>query len=166
MGCKFVWMMWVIMRNIDLLCFINYHLGLFWSCRQYDCGYSIYIVIIHRICWCLHVDNFFASCLMNGILVTLHQGAFLEYLVCATSPMTSLWSTRHLLEYYVNVTQTVWGISLLMHMHQDPLLVIFVNICISDVRWYISTAFESSVLGCTWLHWFKQEFLSPALARW
>ena len=37
--------------------------------------------------------------------------------------MASLWSTRDLLEYYVNVTQTVRDISPLTHMHQDPLLV-------------------------------------------
>ena len=52
----------------------------------------------------------------------LHKGAFLENLVCSTSLMASLWSTRDLLEYCINVTQAVWDISPLMHMHQDPLL--------------------------------------------
>ena len=37
--------------------------------------------------------------------------------------MASLWSTWDLLEYYINVTQTVWDISPLMPMHQDPLFV-------------------------------------------
>ena len=58
---------------------------------------------------------------ISQILVTLHQGTFLEYLVCFTSLMSSLWSTEDRLEYYVNVTQAVREISLLMH--QDPLLV-------------------------------------------
>ena len=48
--------------------------------------------------------------------MTFHQGAFLEYLVCFTSLMASLCSTEDLLEYYVNVTQTVRDISPLMPM--------------------------------------------------
>ena len=89
--------------------------------------YSSYIVI-YSFCWCLHADDLlsfclFAPCVISGILVTLHQGAFLEYLVCSTALMASLWSTRVLLEYYVNVTQTVRDISPLMLMHQDPVLV-------------------------------------------
>ena len=56
--------------------------------------------------------------------MTLRQGVFLEYLVCSTSLMASLWRTRDLLKYYVNVTKSlVRDISPLMHMHQDPLLV-------------------------------------------
>ena len=27
--------------------------------------YLIYIVFIHRVCWCLHVDDFFASCVIS-----------------------------------------------------------------------------------------------------
>ena len=85
-------------------------------------------LFIHRICWRLHVDDLlsfclFASCVISGILVTLHQGTLLEYIVCSTSLMASLWVTRYLLEYYVNMTQTVRDISPLMPIHQDPLLV-------------------------------------------
>ena len=64
-----------------------------------------------------------ASYVIRVILVTLHEGAFLEYLVCSTSLRASLWSARDLLEYYVNVTQNVRDISPLMHKHQNPLLV-------------------------------------------
>ena len=83
----------------------------------------MYVVFIHIICWCLQVNDFFASHVISGILVILHQGVFLEYLVCSTSLMASLWRTGDRLKYYVNVTQTVRDIPPLMHMYQDPLLV-------------------------------------------
>ena len=44
MGCIYMWMMWVIMRIIHLLCFIHYHLRLIWSCMYYDSGlFDLYI---------------------------------------------------------------------------------------------------------------------------
>ena len=90
--------------------------------------YSIYIHVV------IYSENLlvFASCVISGNLVTFHQGTFLENLVCSTSLIASLWSTRDLIEYYINVTKSVRDISPLMHMHQGPMLVFFIQ-CISPV---------------------------------
>ena len=85
---------------------------------------SIYIGFTHRVCWCLHVNDFFASCVINRILVTLHWGSLPGVpFVCSIPLMALLCSTRDLVEYYFNVTQTMRDISPLMHMHQDPVYV-------------------------------------------
>ena len=73
--------------------------------------YPIYIVFIRRICWCLHVDDFFATCVISGILVKFHQG----------NGFTAKHkrSARILCQCDTNPA----GHSPLMHIHQDPLLV-------------------------------------------
>ena len=98
MRCKYMWVMCMIIWSIHLLSFINYDLGYFCHVGNRIVAYSP--IEIHSqdllvfACWWSF--KLLSLCILcnKWNLVTFHQGAFLEYIICFISLMASLWSTE------------------------------------------------------------------------